>query len=127
MTEVDRTGHPRRFDRDLADALGRIARVPHLLIGCDYDGTLAPLADDPSKAEPLIEAVAAIRALASLPQTTVAVVSSRESVARSRSERPETTATVVWGREARERIAATASVRGSAFEGSSTRGASVPS
>ena len=77
MTEVDRTGHPRRFDRDLADALGRIARVPHLLIGCDYDGTLAPLVDDPSKAEPLIEAVAAIRSLASLPQTTVAVVSGR--------------------------------------------------
>lgn len=72
-----RTGHSGRFDRELAEALGSIARVPHLLIGCDYDGTLAPIVDDPSEAEPLTEAVAAIRSLASLPQTTVAVVSGR--------------------------------------------------
>lgn len=62
---------------ELRAALGRIARVPQLLVGCDYDGTLAPLVDDPTRAAPLPEAVAAVRALAALPQTTVAVISGR--------------------------------------------------
>ena len=48
-----------------------------LLDACDYDGTLAPLVEDPSKAAPLPEAVAALRSLAALPQTTAAVVSGR--------------------------------------------------
>src|SRR6187551_1765599 len=61
----------------LQDALGGIARVPQLLVTCDYDGTLAPIVEDPSMAAPLPEAVAAIRALASLPQTSVAVISGR--------------------------------------------------
>ena len=65
------------LDPELRAALGTIARVPQLLIGCDYDGTLAPLVDDPSAAGPLPEAVAAVRALAALPQTVVAVISGR--------------------------------------------------
>ena len=107
------------LDAELRAALGRIARVPRLLIGCDYDGTLAPLVDDPSTAGPLPEAVAAVRALASL--------GSRDNVARSLSARPEITATTVWGSDASARTAATASGRGPAVDGSSTRGASVPS
>jgi trehalose-phosphatase len=67
--------------RDLDDAVraavGRIARVPHLLVACDYDGTLAPIVADPTHAVPLPEAVAAVRSLAALPQTTVAVISGR--------------------------------------------------
>ena len=46
-------------------------------MACDYDGTLAPLVDDPARAVPLTESVAAIRALAALPQTMVAVVPGR--------------------------------------------------
>jgi trehalose-phosphatase len=65
------------IDPALRTAVGRIARVPQLLIACDYDGTLAPIVEDPSEAKPLPEAVAAVRALAALPQTTVAVVSGR--------------------------------------------------
>ena len=65
------------LDPELRAALGRIARVPQLLVGCDYDGTLAPLVDDPAAAGPLPEAVAAVRALAALPQTVVAVISGR--------------------------------------------------
>jgi trehalose-phosphatase len=65
------------MDPDLRSAIGRIARVPQLLVACDYDGTLAPIVEDPTKAIPLTESVAAIRALAALPQTTVAVVSGR--------------------------------------------------
>ncbi|MFD0785234.1 trehalose-phosphatase, partial [Micromonospora azadirachtae] len=65
------------MDPELRTAIGRIARVPQLLIACDYDGTLAPIVEDPSKAVPLPESVAAIRAMAAMPQTTVAVVSGR--------------------------------------------------
>ena len=65
------------LDPELRAALGRIARVPQLLVGCDYDGTLAPLVEDPAAAGPLPEAVAAVRALAALPQTVVAVISGR--------------------------------------------------
>jgi trehalose-phosphatase len=65
------------LDRELRAATARVARVPWLLIACDYDGTLAPIVEDPAKAAPLPEAVAAIRALAALPQTTVAVISGR--------------------------------------------------
>jgi trehalose-phosphatase len=61
----------------LRAAVGLIARVPQLLVACDYDGTLAPTVVDPTQAVPLPEAVAAVRALAALPQTTVAVVSGR--------------------------------------------------
>ncbi|MBX6357703.1 MAG: trehalose-phosphatase [Micromonosporaceae bacterium] len=66
-----------QLDPALRAAIGRIARVPQLLVATDYDGVLAPIVEDPNKAVPLPEAVAAIRALAALPQTTVAVVSGR--------------------------------------------------
>ena len=65
------------LDAGLRAAVSRIARVPLLLVACDYDGTLAPLVDDPAFATPLPSATATIRALASLPQTTVAVISGR--------------------------------------------------
>ncbi len=61
----------------LRSAIRLIARVPQLLVACDYDGTLAPIVEDPARAVPLPEAIAAVRSLAALPQTTVAVVSGR--------------------------------------------------
>jgi trehalose 6-phosphate phosphatase len=64
-------------DRSLRNAVLRIARVPQLLVACDYDGTLAPIVDDPTKATPSPESVAAVRALSTLPQTTVCVISAR--------------------------------------------------
>ncbi|HEY2947015.1 MAG TPA: trehalose-phosphatase [Micromonosporaceae bacterium] len=75
MTTESQSGDP--LDPSLRAAVARIARVPLLLVACDYDGTLAPIVEDPSQAVPLPEAVAAVRALAALPQTTVAVVSGR--------------------------------------------------
>ena len=78
MSEADRqTNLESPLGTELRAALTRIAQVPQLLVGCDYDGTLAPLVDDPTAAGPLPEAVAAVRALASLPQTVVAVISGR--------------------------------------------------
>ena len=38
------------IDPALRSAVGLIARVPQLLIACDYDGTLAPIVVDPEKA-----------------------------------------------------------------------------
>jgi trehalose 6-phosphate phosphatase len=62
---------------DLAPDIRGIARTPHLLVACDYDGTIAPIVDDPTAAPPLGEAIAALRQLASLHNTSVAVISGR--------------------------------------------------
>ena len=62
---------------ELGERLRQLARVPNLLIACDYDGTLAPLVDDPMEARPNRDAVAAMRALAEVANTHVAVVSGR--------------------------------------------------
>jgi len=61
------------FERKLAEA----ARAPILLVATDYDGTLAPIVEDPSKALPHREAIVALRMLSILPQTHVAVISGR--------------------------------------------------
>jgi trehalose-phosphatase len=63
--------------RTLEQALARLAREAHLLVACDYDGTLAPIVDVPGEARPRRESVAALRALAALPDTSVAVISGR--------------------------------------------------
>jgi trehalose 6-phosphate phosphatase len=62
---------------DLTDRLDALAQQPTLLIACDYDGTLAPIVSDPMKALPLRETSVALRSLAALPQTDVAVISGR--------------------------------------------------
>ena len=64
-------------DPELRNVIKRISRAPQLLVACGYDGTLAPLVDEPSRAVPMPEAVAAIRSLAALPNTSVAVISGR--------------------------------------------------
>ncbi len=62
---------------ELVAALRGFARLRAPLVICDYDGTLAPLVDDPDCAFPLRESVTALDALASLADTRVAVVSGR--------------------------------------------------
>ncbi|NKY55982.1 trehalose-phosphatase [Nocardia flavorosea] len=62
---------------ELRRALATVARVPRLLVASDYDGTLAPIVSDPSKAYPHGESVRALRALAGLTGTTAAVISGR--------------------------------------------------
>jgi trehalose 6-phosphate phosphatase len=65
------------LDGELRLALAAVARAPRLLVGCDYDGTLAPIVPDPWSVRPLPEAVGALRSLADLADTTVAVISGR--------------------------------------------------
>ncbi len=51
--------------------------MPRLLVASDYDGTIAPIVSDPTKAYPHGESVRALRALAGLSGTTAAVISGR--------------------------------------------------
>ncbi|RMH77116.1 MAG: trehalose-phosphatase, partial [Actinomyces sp.] len=64
-------------DPELLGRIEELSRAPVLLVACDYDGTIAPLVDDPMKAFPLRETSVALRSLALLPQTHVAVISGR--------------------------------------------------
>lgn len=61
----------------LARAVAELARAPRLLVALDFDGVLAPIVTVPSEARPLPASVDAIRGLATLPDTTVALVSGR--------------------------------------------------
>ncbi|MBJ8345916.1 trehalose-phosphatase [Antrihabitans sp. YC2-6] len=62
---------------ELRRALATIARTPRLLVASDYDGTVAPIVSDPTKAFPHPESVRALRALSGLSGTTAAVISGR--------------------------------------------------
>jgi trehalose-phosphatase len=67
----------RTDDTGLKEALARVAASDRLLVALDFDGTLAPLEDEPMKARALPSAAAAVAALAALPDTPVAFVSGR--------------------------------------------------
>jgi len=80
MTIQDRGQHTSGFaasGRHSSVDLSVIARTPVLLVACDYDGTIAPIVDDPAAAQPIRESIVALRSLATLPDTHVAVVSGR--------------------------------------------------
>jgi trehalose 6-phosphate phosphatase len=62
---------------DLQQALGVVAAVPRLLVACDFDGTLAPIVNDPADARPLPRATDALVALSKLSSTHVALISGR--------------------------------------------------
>ncbi|MEQ8768014.1 MAG: trehalose-phosphatase [Planctomycetota bacterium] len=63
--------------KSLDDHLRHIARTPVLLVATDYDGTIAPIVQNPEDAKPDREALLALRRLADLAQTHVAVISGR--------------------------------------------------
>jgi trehalose 6-phosphate phosphatase len=62
---------------DLDAAVQALAHTPRLLVALDFDGVLAPIVPVPSDARPLPESAAAMRELAALPGTTVALLSGR--------------------------------------------------
>ena len=62
----------------LRAALEDFVRRPRILIGADFDGTLAPFATDPMQSRAAPGALASLYAAASLTGVTVALVSGRE-------------------------------------------------
>jgi trehalose 6-phosphate phosphatase len=64
-------------DGGLSAAIDGLARTERLLVALDFDGTLAPLIDDPSASAVIPEAARAIARLESIPHTWVAYVSGR--------------------------------------------------
>ena len=62
---------------DLRRALDDAAATPRLLVTSDFDGTLAPIVENPADARPLPSAAQALIELARLPSTEVALVSGR--------------------------------------------------
>lgn len=61
----------------LASQVERLSRTPRLLVGCDFDGVLAPIVDHPERAQPMDGVVECLVRLAQIRQTSVAVVSGR--------------------------------------------------
>lgn len=64
-------------DVGLAATLADVAAAPRLLVGCDFDGTLAEIVEDPDDARPVDGAVEALQHLASCDGVTVLVLSGR--------------------------------------------------
>lgn len=62
---------------DLRTRLSQIAQTPVLLIGCDFDGTLAPIVGEPGAARPEAGAVSTLGVLGRVPNTHVAIISGR--------------------------------------------------
>ena len=62
---------------DLQAALRRVARTDVLLVAADYDGTLAPIVNDPSRAFPHMPALDAMVELSGFPSVHSAIVSGR--------------------------------------------------
>lgn len=76
---------------DVQRALSTVAATPRLLVTSDFDGTLAPIVNNPADARPLPAAADALTALAELPDTASALISGRAlKVLRSLSAMPPT-------------------------------------
>ncbi|TMS55980.1 trehalose-phosphatase [Mycobacterium sp. DBP42] len=62
---------------ELTEALTAAARADRLLITSDFDGTLAPIVNNPADARPLRDGAEALVALAQCPHTWTALISGR--------------------------------------------------
>ncbi len=67
----------KRLPAEVKSAVRSLADEQYLLVGTDFDGVLSPLVEDPAAARPLPAAIDALRTLAVLPNTSVAVISGR--------------------------------------------------
>ncbi len=61
----------------LDDALARLARRRPLLVALDFDGTLAPLQDDPARSRVIPQGVPVLARVAAAPDVALALVSGR--------------------------------------------------
>ncbi|MCB1251727.1 MAG: trehalose-phosphatase [Austwickia sp.] len=74
----DVTAPGARLPGDVLQLVRRVAALPRIVLATDFDGTLAPFVQDPMQARPAPEAVQTLRAAASLPGVTTALVSGRD-------------------------------------------------
>jgi trehalose-phosphatase len=74
---MDVDGPGRLLDPALAAAVARVAAADRLLVASDFDGTLAPLVEDPARARALPASETALIRLAEADRTTVALLSGR--------------------------------------------------
>ena len=74
---IDLAEAARTLGDDIFSRLVALSRSPQLLVATDYDGTIAPLVDRPTRAFPLDLNVATMRALSTMPSTQSAVISGR--------------------------------------------------
>lgn len=73
----DLVGLPSDDPDTLRSRITALVSADRLLVASDYDGVLAPIADDPAATEPLPAAMAALGQLSELPDTEVALISGR--------------------------------------------------
>ncbi|MEP6980351.1 MAG: bifunctional alpha,alpha-trehalose-phosphate synthase (UDP-forming)/trehalose-phosphatase [Nakamurella sp.] len=66
-----------RLPTAVVRALEEVAETSRLLVAVDFDGTLAPIVDEPSAARPLPTSMEGLHQLAAIPGTEVAVISGR--------------------------------------------------
>jgi trehalose 6-phosphate synthase/phosphatase len=66
-----------RLPADVVTALHEVAATTRLLVAVDFDGTLAPIVDDPAAARPLPASMYSLHQLASVTGTEVCVISGR--------------------------------------------------
>ncbi len=66
-----------RLGPDVLEAIAGVSLVPRLLVATDFDGTLAPIVDDPATARALPTTLESLRTLAGIPGTEAAVISGR--------------------------------------------------
>lgn len=65
------------LNQSFSDIVSHVVSTPVLLVASDFDGTLAELVDHPDAATPQQRAMDALKCLAALPHTHVAIVSGR--------------------------------------------------
>ncbi len=66
-----------RLPADVVRAMEEVAGTTRLLVAVDFDGTLAPIVDDPAAARPLPVSLEGLHQLAAVPGTEIAVISGR--------------------------------------------------
>ena len=82
---------PQPIDDQRDRIRSRLADASHLLCCLDFDGTLAPIVDDPDAAAPTAENEAAVATLTAAPSVTTAIVSGRALAdVRQRTDGPKT-------------------------------------
>lgn len=69
---------PVNLPEDVRAGIARVAALDRVVLGCDFDGTLAPFVENPMDARPLPGAMDVLRRTAQLDGVTVALVSGRD-------------------------------------------------